>query len=75
MEVEPERFPRSAGERDLDSFFIGSSGDAESGDLAWLFSTALTGDSSSSSDASEPSEPVAGSWETDLDLGTYQSLY
>lgn len=77
LDVERERFLRSAGERDLESCFFGASGDAEPEELFLLFDTILTGDSSSSSEPSEESEasePLPGSREADLEVGASKSL-
>lgn len=77
-DVERESFLRSAGERDLDSRFFCSPGDAEPEELRILRRVA-TGEEESSS-SSEPSEQsdfsglVARSLDPDLDLETSRSL-
>lgn len=73
-EVERESFLRSVGERDFDSCFFCTPGDAE--ELRSL-RRVLTGDSSSSSEPpvhSDLSGLVPGSLEPDLDLETSRSL-
>lgn len=78
-DVGREAFRRSVGERDFDSCFLCIPGDAEPEELLWRLDVVLTGDeeSSSSSEPSEqsdPSGPVPGSLEPDLDLETSRSL-
>lgn len=71
-EVERESFLRSTGERDLDRCFFCTPGDAEPEELLWRLGAVLTGEKESSSSSepseqSEPSGPVPGSLETDLE--------
>lgn len=55
-EVERESFLRSAGERDFESCFFSTSGEAECEELLWLLEATSTGVSSSSPEPSEPSD-------------------
>ena len=78
-DVGREGFRRSVGERDFDSCFFCILGDAEPEELLWRLDNVLTGEveSSSSSEPSEqsdPSGPVPGSLEPDLDLEISRSL-
>lgn len=78
-EVERDSFRRMVGERDLESCFFCTRGDAEPEELLCRRGAVLTGEveSSSSSEPSEqsdPSGPVPGSLEPDLDLETSRSL-